>query len=112
MHRAGSSMGMGCSPGVRAIPCVCPGHGFGMQHVDEGGFQRGYKETPRCLWFIAFGDVQPLDRDHPKAGEKRRLLIHTELIASIEINSIWGSKHCLRIVTPSVEDTAEFRLRL
>lgn len=85
-----------------------------MQCVDKGGFQKVfkglYKETPRCLWFIAFEDIQPLHSDHPKAGEKRRLLVHTELLASIEINSTWGSKHCLRIVTASVEYTAEFRL--
>ena len=82
--------------------------------MDEGGLQKvfkgGYKETPHCLWFLAFGDIQPLDPDHPKAGEKKRLLIHGELIASIEINSTWRSKHCLYIVTPSVEYTAEFRL--
>lgn len=43
---------------------------------------------------------------------RRTLLICAELIASIEINSIWGNKHCLCIVKPSVEYTAEFRLWL
>lgn len=95
---------------------VCPGHGFGVQHIDERGFYKvfkaEYKETPSCLWFIAFEDIQPFNPDHPKAGKKRRFLIHIELIASIEINSIWGSKYCLHIVTPSVEYTVKFRLWL
>lgn len=113
---AGSITGTGCSHGVSAIPFFPVDVVLGLENMDEGSFQNAFKavcrETPHCPWFIAFGDIQPLNPDHPKAGEKRRLLIHTELIASIEINATWGSKHCLHIVKASEEYTAEFRLRL
>lgn len=113
MHSFGSNTGMGSSWGVQCHPCVCPRHGFAIQCTGEETFQMGFQGggTP-CLWFIAFVDTQPLDLYHLKAAERMRLLILIELIASIEINSMWASKHCLHIITLSVEHTAEFELRL
>lgn len=89
------------------LACIC-GTAYGWGNFSNRFSSRG---TP-CLWFIACVDIQSLDLHHPKAGEKMRLFILTELIASIEINSMWGSKHCLHIVTLSVEHSVEFELWL
>lgn len=111
MHVFGSNTGIGSSRGVSAIPVSAPdivlGYSIRVRKLFKWDFKVG---GTLCLWFTVFVDIQPLDPDHPKVGEKTRLLILTELIESIEINSMWESTDCLHIVRLSMEHTVEFEL--
>lgn len=109
-------MGMGFSWGDGSLPVFALDMDLGCSMILREVFKRvpkqGAKRTPLCcLWFIVLGHIQALNPDHHKTA-KRRLLIHRELIASIEIKSMWRIKDYLHVVTPSVEYAAEYRLCL